>query len=150
MVELILSLGVWNWFILGVLLLALEVIVPGTFILWLGLAAILVGLISFAVEWAWQAQVATFSVLAVASVVVWWRIGRRPKEEVNDQPFLNRRSQGYVGRLFTLDKPIVGGVGTVKIDDTLWRVTGPDTPAGSRIKVVRADGPTLVVEPTAG
>jgi membrane protein implicated in regulation of membrane protease activity len=89
-------------------------------------------------------------VLAVASVVVWWRIGRRPKEEVNDQPFLNRRSQGYVGRLFTLDKPIVGGFGTVKIDDTLWRVTGPDTPAGSRIKVVRADGPTLIVEPTTG
>jgi membrane protein implicated in regulation of membrane protease activity len=146
----ILKLGVWDWFILGVLLLALEVMVPGTFILWLGLAAILVGLISLVVDWAWQAQVATFSVLSVASVVVWWRIGRHPKEEVNDQPFLNRRSQGYVGRLFTLDKPIVGGVGTVKIDDTLWRVTGPDTPAGSRIKVVRADGPTLIVEPSTG
>jgi membrane protein implicated in regulation of membrane protease activity len=146
MIEQILSLGAWNWFILGVLLLAVELMVPGTFMLWLGIAAIMVGLVSFLIDWSWQAQVATFSVLAVVSVVVWWRVGRGPKEITSDQPFLNRRSQGYVGRLFTLDKPIVGGIGTVKIDDSLWRVTGPDTPAGRCVKVVRADGPTLIVE----
>jgi membrane protein implicated in regulation of membrane protease activity len=146
MIELIVSLGAWNWFILGVLLLAVELMAPGTFILWLGLSAIVVGLLSFLIDWSWQVQIATFSVLAVVSVVVWWRVGRGPKDDANDQPFLNRRSQGYVGRLFTLDKPIVGGIGTVRIDDSIWRVTGPDTPAGSHVKVVRADGPTLIVE----
>jgi membrane protein implicated in regulation of membrane protease activity len=144
--ELIVSLGPWNWFILGVVLLALEIMVSGTFILWLGVSAILVGLISFAIDWSWQAQAATFAVLAVVSVVVWWRIGRRPRADADEQPFLNRRAEGYVGRAFTLDKPIVDGNGTVKINDSVWRVTGPDVPAGSRVKVVRADGPTLAVE----
>ncbi len=145
MVALIEGLGVWNWFILGVLLLAVEVIAPGTFILWLGLSAILVGLISLGVDWPWQAQVAAFAVLAVLSVVVWWRIGRRPREESADQPFLNRRVEGFVGRVFTLEKPIVDGSGTVRVDDTVWRVAGPDTPAGARVRVVQANGANLTV-----
>ena len=62
------------------------------------------------------------------------------------QPFLNRRADALVGRVFTLEKPIVDGVGTVRIDDTVWRVSGPDCPAGSRVKVVRADGASLAVE----
>ena len=64
-----------------------------------------------------------------------------------DQPFLNRRTASYVGRVFTLEKPIVDGIGTVGIDDTVWRVTGPDTPAGSQVKVTRVDGAVLHVEP---
>ena len=146
MAGLIDDIGAWGWFILGVVLLAVEVIAPGTFILWLGLSAILVGLISLAVEWPWQAQLASFAVLAVLSVVVWWRIGRRPREQGADQRFLNRRAEGFVGRVFTLEKPIVDGSGTVRIGDTVWRVGGPDSPSGSRVKVVRADGPLLVVE----
>ena len=75
--------------------------------------------------------------------------GRRDRHEVdNDQPFLNRRAQGFVGRVFTLEKPIVDGSGTVRIGDTIWRVTGPDCAAGSRVKIARAEGATLFVERT--
>ena len=70
-------------------------------------------------------------------------------ETPTDRPFLNRRADGYVGRVFTLDKPIVDGVGTVRIDDTVWRVSGPDCPAGSRVKIARADGVSLLVEAAA-
>ena len=63
-----------------------------------------------------------------------------------DRPFLNRRAEGYVGRVFTLEKPIVDGVGTIRIEDTVWRVSGPSLPAGSRVKVSRADGADLAVE----
>jgi membrane protein implicated in regulation of membrane protease activity len=38
------------------------------------------------------------------------------------------------------------GSGTVRVDDTIWRVSGPDCPAGSKVKVVRADGASLTVE----
>jgi inner membrane protein len=149
MIALIASLGAWNWIILGGILLAIEVMAPGTFILWLGLSAILVGIISFAIEWSWQAQGVAFAVLSIVSLVVWRRIGKRVKDD-NDQPFLNRRAQAFVGRVFTLDKPIVGGAGTVRIDDSIWRITGPDCAAGSRIKIARADGVTLFVEPAEG
>jgi membrane protein implicated in regulation of membrane protease activity len=152
MVALIASLGAWNWIILGGILLAVELIAPGTFILWLGVSAILVGLISFAIDWNWQEQGIAFAILAVASMVFWSKLvrPRRQDKEASDQPFLNRRAQGLVGRVFTLDKPIVDGAGTVRIGDTIWRVTGPDCAAGSRVKIARADGAMLFVERTDG
>jgi inner membrane protein len=148
MIALIVSLGAWSWIILGGILLAIEVMAPGTFILWLGVSAILVGVISFAIDWGWQEQGIAFAILAVASVALWWRFGRRDRQEAEggDQSFLNRRAQAFVGRVFTLEKPIVDGSGTVRIGDTIWRVTGPDCTAGSRVKIARAEGATLFVE----
>ena len=35
------SLGAWNWFILAALLFLIETLAPGSFMLWLGLSAIL-------------------------------------------------------------------------------------------------------------
>jgi membrane protein implicated in regulation of membrane protease activity len=147
MMSWFLSLGIWNWFILGAVFLLLEVLAPGTFMLWLGLSAILVGLISFAIEWTWQAQLIAFAVFAVASIPAFRHFARKVETPV-DRPFLNRRAEGYVGREFTLEKPIVGGVGTIRIDDTVWRVMGPDCPAGSRVRIARAEGADLLVEAT--
>lgn len=139
------SLGYWNWFIVAALLFAAEIVVPGTFLLWLGFAAAAVGAISTLVDWPWQAQLVTFAALSVLSLLVWRRLGRAPAQK-SDQPFLNRRADGYVGRVFTLEKPIVGGFGSVRIDDTVWRVSGPDCPAGSRVRIAGANGATLVIE----
>ena len=142
------SLGFWDWFILAAVLLLLEVMAPGTFMLWLGLSAFLVGLISFAIDWSWQYQCVAFAVFAIAAIPLWRRIGARAKAPT-DQPFLNRRADAFIGRVFTLEKPIIDGSGTIGIGDTVWRVSGPDCPAGSRIKVAAIDGATLKVEPAA-
>jgi membrane protein implicated in regulation of membrane protease activity len=144
----IVALGAWAWFILAAALLLIEMLAPGSFMLWLGLSAILVGAISTAVVWSWQAQFIAFAVFAVASIPVWRRFARKV-EAPADRPFLNRRTEGYVGREFTLDKPIVDGVGTIRIDDTVWRVSGPDCPAGSRVRIAHADGANLSVEAAA-
>jgi inner membrane protein len=141
----IVLLGHWNWFILAALLFLIEVLAPGSFMMWLGLSAILIGLISLAVDWSWQAQLIAFAVFAIAAIPAWRHFARKV-EPLVDRPFLNRRAEGYVGRVFTLDKPIVDGVGTVHIDDTVWRISGPDCPAGSRVKIARADGANLLVE----
>lgn len=145
----IVALGPWSWIIAGAILLALELAVPGAFMMWLGLAAVLVGAISFAIDWSWQMQGVAFAVFAVASVPLWRKFARKVEPQ-SQAPLLNRRTEALIGRVFTLDKPIVDGIGTVRIDDTIWRVSsGIDTPAGSRIKVTRADGANLTVEPAA-
>jgi len=141
----VVSLGHWNWFIAAAALFLIEIMAPGSFMMWLGLAALLVGGISLAVDWGWQLQVIAFAVFAIAAIPAWRRLSRRVEAPV-DRPFLNRRAEGYVGRTFTLDKPIVDGFGTIRIDDTVWRVSGPDCPAGSRVKIARAEGAELRVE----
>jgi inner membrane protein len=144
----LIGLGIWNWIIAGGILLALELLAPGAFMLWLGLSAILVGAISLLFSWPWQAQLAAFAVFAIGSIPLWRYFAHRVGPAI-DRPFLNRRSEGFVGRVFVLEKPIVDGIGTVRIDDTVWRVAGPDTPAGSRVRVKTADGANLLVEPAA-
>ena len=148
MIAYLTALGAWAWIIVGAILLALELAVPGAFMMWLGLAAVLVGAISLVIDWSWQAQGVAFAAFAIASVPLWRRFARKV-EPASEQPMLNRRTEALIGRVFTLDKPIVDGVGTVRIGDTVWRVNGPDGPAGSRVKVTRTDGANLIVEPTA-
>ena len=139
------QLGAWDWFIAGGLLLVLEVLAPGAFMAWLGVAALVVGGISLYVDWTWQAQFIAFAVFSVAAVPLWQRLAVEVGAKT-DQPFLNRRAEAFIGRTFTLEKPIVDGSGTIGIDDTVWRITGADIPAGSRVRVTRVDGTALHME----
>ena len=82
---------------------------------------------------------------AAAAVPLWRRIARNSSAVSKSNPFLNKRADALVGRVFTLEKPIIDGAGTVRIDDTIWRVAGPDAPAGSRVRIVQADGASLTV-----
>ena len=70
---------------------------------------------------------------------------RKPPLNFFDVALINQIADALVGRVFTLEKPIIDGSGTVRIDDTFWRVAGPDAPAGSRVKIVHADGASLTV-----
>jgi len=145
MSDMFVTLGTWNWLIFGVVLMALELIAPGVFLFWLGLAALLTGLMSFAFTPSWQVQILMFAIFAAAAVPLWRRVARSNTAVSATNPFLNKRADALVGRVFTLEKPIVDGAGTVRIDDTVWRVAGPDAPAGSRVKIVQADGASLTV-----
>jgi hypothetical protein len=145
MTQMLSALGGWGWLIGGLVLMGLEMLAPGVFLFWLGLAAFLVGLISFLVAWSWPWQLVAFAVFALAAMPLWRRLGR-PRQDATDQPYLNRRADALVGRVFTLERPIVDGAGIVRVDDTVWRVSGPDAPAGSRVRIVSADGANLKVE----
>jgi inner membrane protein len=140
------SLGVWTWFAAAGVLMILELVLPGTFLFWLGLAAAATGLVGVFVDLSWQREALLFAIMAVGSVLVGRNLMRRKASAEHDRPFLNRRMEALVGREFILAEPISGGAGRVRIDDTIWRVVGSDCPAGTRIRVARVDGSTLVVE----
>ena len=141
------SLGAWTWIILGVVFIGIELLAPGVFLLWLGLAAVATGVLDWAFGLSWQAALIAFAVLSVASVLLGRALTRHPEEEDEDRSALNRRGHALVGRVFTLETPIAGGAGRIRVDDSSWRVTGPAAPAGTSVRVVRVEGATLVVEP---
>jgi membrane protein implicated in regulation of membrane protease activity len=139
------SLGAWNWLVLAAALMILELLAPGIFLFWLGLAALLCGLLAFIWEPSWQYQLLAFAVFTVAAVPVWRRFAQ--KRSSAEDAFLNRRGDALVGREFVLEKPIVDGAGTLRIDDTVWRISGPNAVAGSRVRIVGVDGSSLTVSP---
>ena len=139
-------LGNWVWFVAAGIFLLLELVSPGVFFIWLGVAAALTGVIDNLHDLSWQGELAVFAVLAVISVVAGRRFYNGSAMEPTDNPFLNRRQLGYVGRSFTLKQPIVNGRGKLTIEDTVWEIEGPDMEAGTRIKVTAVNDMTLVVE----
>src|SRR6202158_1977002 len=115
MAEMFSTLGTWNWLIFGLILMALELLAPGVFLFWLGLAALLVGLLSFAIHPPWQMQILMFAIFAAAAVPLWRRGSRQSNAAGHSHPFLNKRADALVGRVFTLEKPIIDGSGTVRM-----------------------------------
>lgn len=136
----------WHWWVGGVALVILEVFAPGFILMWLGIAAGVVGFVLLAMpDLDWQYQWLIFALLAVSSVVAWRVFARRHPQE-SDHPSLNRRGEQYVGRQFTLDEPIVNGSGMLRVDDTRWKIEGTDLPAGTQVTVTGVQGTVLTVE----
>lgn len=144
--DLVGRLGGWGWIVLGIVLIGLELLAPGAFLLWFGLAAVATGLLDMVLDLTWQAAALAFAGLSVVTVLVGRALNRPSAQPDTDASHLNRRGQALVGRVFVLETPIRDGEGRIRVDDGSWRVTGPDRPAGGQVRVVRVEGATLVVE----
>jgi membrane protein implicated in regulation of membrane protease activity len=140
------SLGPWNWLILAAVLLVLEVMAPGVFFVWFGLAAVLTALLAFLFDISWQWQLVWFCLLSLAAVAVALKYLRRHPLK-SERPLLNERAVQHIGQSFDLVDPIVNGRGSVRIGDSIWRVEGPELPKGTRVRVLSADGSLLKVAP---
>lgn len=149
--EMLSDLGPWVWFILGLVLLLGEIFLPGVFLIWFGIAALIIGTLTLApftdvAWWPWQAQIVAFGVLSLIFVLV----GRKifPTERANDKASrINDPLGRYLGREAVLLDAIDNGVGRVKLGDTTWRVQGQDLPQGAKVRVVGAKDGILQVEP---
>ena len=140
----------WHWWVLGVVLVILEVFSPGVFFIWMGVAAGAVGLVMLLFPaLGWEYQLLLFALISVASVVL-WRLLLVKHPIATDQPRLNRRGEQYIGRTFTLEEPLVNGLGKIRVDDSTWKIEGEDCDAGTRVTVVGVDGVVLKVESRVG
>jgi hypothetical protein len=136
----------WHWLIVAVVLIILEILIPGAYFLWMGVSAIFVGgLMYIFPELAFLVQILIFAILSVTAVMM-YRSYRKKNPLVTDEPALNRRGEKYIGQSFTLKEPIVNGVGKIKVDDSTWKIKGFDIDAGETVRVVAVEGTTLIVE----
>ena len=138
---------VFWWAAIALLLYAAEILAPGAFMLWLAFAATAVFAVVLLVPGlSVLVQACLFGALGIASILVWRRWFRGKRALAAGDPILNRRTAALVGRVVALDRAIVNGHGRVQIADAFWDVTGPDLPAGTPVRVVSADGMTLLVD----
>jgi membrane protein implicated in regulation of membrane protease activity len=137
------------WWILALVLIAGEVLMPGFFLLWIGIGAAATGLVVLIVPGlGFLAQAVVFAVLAFVSCMVWWK-WLRPRVDRGDDPAaanLSRRGAQMVGQRYVLAEAIVNGRGKAHVGDGQWLVEGPDLPIGAEVRVVGVDGTTLKVE----
>jgi inner membrane protein len=136
----------WLWLSVGLLLIAAETILPGIFLLWIGFAAIATGLFVWVLPLTFTLQLVLFAILGLVAILFGRNIQANQKATITDAPFLNERGRALVGKVFPLETAIANGSGSVRIGDSIWRVSGIDAPQGAKVKVTAIDGSTLRVE----
>jgi membrane protein implicated in regulation of membrane protease activity len=138
----------WFWLILAVILGTAELLLPGVFLIWVAMAAAITGLITFAADPPFAAQLAIFAVTAVAATLGgrrWYSANPIPSAD----PLLNDRAARLVGETVELTRAIVNGHGRARVGDSDWIASGPDLAVGERVRITGNDGATLLVEPIA-
>lgn len=141
----------WIWLAIGVALIAAEAVVPGFVLLWFGVAALLLGGLSFIVDLSLGMQLLLYAPLALAILLALRRPVRRWMEDrtASASPTLNQRTQSLIGEAGQLETALTAGHGRLHLGDTVWSVTGPDLPAGTWVVVTGATGNILTVVPRA-
>jgi len=135
----------WWWLIVAAVLGVLEIILPGVFLIWLGIAAAITGIVVAFTDIPFGYQIATFTLLAFASVYSGRGVYARNPVPSSD-PKLNDRTARLIGQTVTVETAIENGHGRVAVGDSIWNARGPDAPAGSSVVVTGADGAWLSVE----
>ena len=138
----------WVWLTIGVLLAGLEMLAPGVYLIWLGIAAIITGLLTGLLHLSLPVQVIDFVFLSLICAYSARRfLTDSPITSVD--PLMNRRMARMVGATAVVVQAIEDGRGRVHLGDSEWNVRGPDLAVGERVRITGSDGGTLLVEPIA-
>jgi inner membrane protein len=136
----------WFWLLAGVLLGTAEIIVPGFFLIWFALAAIITALLTMLLPIGIAVQIGMFAFLAIVTVYA----GRRwfaSNPIISSDPQLNDRGARLTGEIVIVVEAITHGTGRVKVGDTVWSAKGSDAAVGDTVRITGATGATLLVEP---
>ena len=146
MIELFTQLTGWHWAALGIILLILEALGAGGFLIGAAISSFITALfVIFSGDPDWKIQITLFSVLAVLLSIIYWYKFKNFNFR-SDQPMLNDRAAQFIGRKFILAEAITNGQGRIQIGDTFWKLRSDDDLAVStKIEVTGNDGMTLLV-----
>lgn len=136
----------WVWIAIGLILAALEMLVPGVYLIWLAVAAIITGVLTFGLDLALPSQVIIFVSLSLIAAFSAKRF-LRDQPIISSDPLLNQRGSRLIGETAVVAQAFEGGTGRVRLGDSEWLARGPDLEAGTRVRVTGSDGAILVVEP---
>lgn len=136
----------WFWLTLGLVLGALEMLVPGVYLIWLAAAACVTGILTYGLDLGVPMQVINFVSVSLIAVFSARRFLKEKPIESAD-PLMNKRGARMVGEIARVTQAIEDGQGRVHYGDSEWIVRGADTAAGQRVRIVGSEGAILLVEP---
>ena len=135
-------IGAIIWLVSGLVLCAAETMAPGAFLIWIGLAASIVGAIAYLVTVDFTSQLVLFGIL-VAGLVL---LGRRAygSLDASPGPLPQSRAHAMVGVDFFLDEAIVRGHARIRVGDSSWRVMTPIARWPRTVRVIAVEEGTLL------
>ena len=137
----------WLWAIAGLLLLIAEVIAPGFFLIFVGVAAIATGAFTLLFDLSLAPQLVLFVVYTAVAVLLGKRWYGEPGNQ-DEGARINDPSNRMIGRTVTVVSAVDDHGGRVQVGDGEWNARGGPAEPGERVRVTGVDGNCLKVEPT--
>lgn len=141
------ALGDSLWWVIGIVLVIGEVVLPGTFLIWFAFAAFGVGLIGVVVDLSGMNQVVVFGLLSFASLSLGYLMRKRRGDP--EVPAFADRTQAYMGKTYKVVEAIENGQGKIQVGDSVWLAEGEDCPVGGSVKVIDSRGNVLLIDVVA-
>ena len=141
------ALGDSLWWVIGIVLVIGEVVLPGTFLIWFAFAAFGVGLIGLGVDLSGMSQVVVFGLLSFASLSLGYLMRKRRGDP--EVPAFADRTQAYMGKTYTVVEAIENGQGKIQVGDTVRLAEGEDCRVGGSVKVIDSRGNVLLIDGVA-
>jgi membrane protein implicated in regulation of membrane protease activity len=137
----------WLWLIGGVVLLIAEIIAPGFFLVFIGAAAIVTGILALLLGVPVALQMAIFAVLAFLAARFGGRRAYASRYDYSADPLLNDRAARLLGKIVVVTQAVNSHGGRVRVGDSEWSARGTAAAVGDRVRIVDIDGNCLKVEP---
>jgi membrane protein implicated in regulation of membrane protease activity len=137
----------WLWLIGGVVLLIAELIAPGFFLVFVGVAALATGLFTLMFDLGAAPQLALFALYSLIAVMVGRRVYASAETVGSSDPLLNDRAARLVGRSVTVIQEVDEHSGRVRVGDSEWSARGGAATVGTRVRITGVEGNCLLVEP---
>ena len=138
----------WIWAIGGLVLLIAEIVAPGFFLVFLGVAAIATGLFTLLFDLSLAPQLVLFVIYTALAVMIGKRWYAEP-DHADQSIRLNNPSERMIGKSVMVVDPVDEHGGRVRVGDGEWSARGGPAAAGARVRVVAVDGNCLMVENVA-
>jgi inner membrane protein len=139
------SLGPQHWLVFGLILLIAEMATGTTYILWPAVAAFITAIAAWLGFSNWIADMGLFAVLVIGLTAFGRPLVQRWRHDGAANGLNERGAQLVGGRGVVAN--FAGGVGSVKINDTIWRAVSDDAlEAGQQVEIAGVDGVTLKVK----
>jgi len=136
----------WLWMIGGILLLIAEVIAPGFFLVFIGVAALATGAFTLLFGMPLAFQLILFTIYALVAVMIGRKVYANQAADSSD-PLLNDRAARMVGKSVTVIEAVDEHSGRVRVGDSEWSARGGPGRPGERVRITGVDGNCLLVEP---
>lgn len=135
-----------TWLIIGAVLMLLELILPGVYLFWLGVAALAVGALLSIISLGLTMQILLFAIFSIVSLIIGVKIYKGRNKDIKTPDLNQARGAEYIGHIYTLTTAVTDNNGRLPLGDSVWSIYGENLPAGTKIKITKLVGNTLHYE----
>lgn len=143
------QIGYLGWFSIGLILVLLELALPGVYMIWFGFSAFAMGILVHFFEFTATETGVLFALISALFVAIGWYVYAKLLKAAKvpeKYKYLNDMAGAHIGKVYNLSEDVVDGRAKAKVGDTFWLVSiNENLKKGDKIKITDVENGVILV-----